>query len=118
MTRPLLPVAVALGALIVAGSCKAPRQEAPSKPPLLVLGVVELSDGIPSRYYVGSGENCVITPSVLHDDRLDLEVAFDRREATGEQTRLASTRVKTVAGRPVEVSFRFIRFTFTPRIKK
>jgi hypothetical protein len=115
MRASLLSTVVALPVLLIAASCAGPQR---THIPLVDLGVVELSDRIPSdRIYLGSGENLIITATVRRDGRIDLEVDYDRREIDGQQTRLASRRVQVFVDRSTEVAFPSVHFTLTPRIK-
>jgi len=104
-----------LPALLAITSCTSPKQ---TSVPVVHMGVVELSDGVPSdRIYLGSGENLVITARAGKEGRLDLEVSYDRRDGE-RQEHLASRKIRAVSNQPAEVSFApFVRFTLTPRIK-
>lgn len=115
MTRRFLLMIAALAAMVLTGSCRGPQHAARVSP--VDLGVVELSDRVSSRYNLGAGESCVITPTVLRASVLDLQVAFDRQDQTGKPVRVASRRVEALADQRVEVSFPFISLVFTPRIK-
>jgi len=83
------------------------------------LGQVELTNSTPSqRIYLGSGENVVITPTMLDHGQLQLEVAYDRRDPSGEQTHLARRTVETRSGRVTNVSFDLVTLTLTPRMNQ
>ena len=108
----------ALLALLVTSSCKAPKQGASSRASQVNLGQVVLKDRTPSqRIYLGSGENVVITPTLLPDGQVRLDVAYDRRDASGEQTHVAQRTVQTQPDQATTVSFDLVAFTFTPRMK-
>ena len=81
-------------------------------------GVVELSDKVSSTYYLGSGQNFTISPTVLQDGRLNLIVELDQRTNGGTQTYFESTNIQVLADRPVKVLFQPDGFIFTPKIKE
>jgi hypothetical protein len=117
--RSSIFLVMAVPGLLLMGSCRGPKDPTPSRPPVVDLGAVELTNGIPTRrFYLGSGENVFIVPTVLRDGRLDLRAEFDRGDATGKQHRLAYARVQTPPGHPTELSFQFIRFTLVPTLER
>jgi hypothetical protein len=79
----------------------------------LNLGVVEISDGIPSRHDLGDGKICIITPTIQKDGSVVLDARFE------ESGKLLAPRprVQTVSGRPASFFDGNICFELTPHIK-
>jgi hypothetical protein len=107
---------VALLAVFPGSSCGGARHKRSAQ---VDLGPVELTNSTPSqRVYLGSGENVVITPTMLDHGRLQLEVAYDRREPSGEQTHLARRTVEARPGRVTSVSFDLVTLTLIPKMNQ
>ncbi len=116
MRSRLFTALTALFAVLLEISCVGPKHESSAH---VILGPVALTNCTPSELiYLGSGENLVITPTMLSHGQLQLDVAYDRREVTGEETHLAQRTVQTRPDRVTEVSFGVVTFTLTPRMKQ
>jgi hypothetical protein len=105
---------MALVASLFTGCSKnSPQESASPRPKVTNLGVVEVSDGKPSRHDLGGGRVCIITPTVLTGGIVELAMII---EESGKQ--LAAPRVSTLADRAVEVSVGDIGVGLTPHIKQ
>jgi hypothetical protein len=81
----------------------------------LDLGVVEVSDGIPSRHDLGDGKVCIVTPTIQKENTVVLEVQFEK---SGKLLSSPKQRVQTVPGRPATFFDGDISFEITPHIKQ
>ena len=114
-------LAVALLTTLTSGCSKSPRQEASdasnASAPTKDLGVVELSDGTPSRVDLGAGKQCVITPRVISDNAVQLEMVVEAKDAAGNPKRVGSSRVSAMAGQSFSISVGDTTIAMTPKIK-
>jgi hypothetical protein len=76
-------------------------------------GIVEVSDGIPSRLDLGGGRVCLITPAILKDGSIFLSMSVEK---SGKM--LAAPTAHTGPDSPVWYSRGDISFEFTPHIKQ
>jgi hypothetical protein len=73
--------ALALLASLLAGRSK--HSPTAVVPKITDLGVVEVSDGIPSRHLLADGRACVMTPTVLKDGKVKLVTRIGDTNAAG-----------------------------------
>jgi hypothetical protein len=76
--------ALALLALQVAGCSK--HSPTAAVPKITDLGVVEVSDGIPSSHRLADGRACDMTPTILKDGRVKLSMRTGDTNAAGART--------------------------------
>jgi hypothetical protein len=108
-----LPLLLCLCVLVV--SC---RSAHPKSRAVIYLGVIELSDGVPSeRFYLGAGKNVMVTATVLHEGRLDLQVDLYQEQIGGTQRRLATNHVHTHPDQPTVVPINAADFKIIPHLK-
>jgi hypothetical protein len=81
------------------------------------LGVVELSDNAPTRVDLGGGKECIITPRVISDNAVQLEMTVEAKDAAGNPMRVGSSRVTAKAGQPFSISVGDTIIAMTPTIK-
>jgi hypothetical protein len=81
------------------------------------LGVVELSDATPSRVDLGAGKECIITPKVISDNALQIDIVVEAKDAAGNPKRVGSSRVTTLAGQSFAISVGDTTVAMTPQIK-
>jgi len=81
------------------------------------LGVVELSDATPTRVDLGGGKECIITPRVISDNAVQLEMTVEAKDAAGNPMRVGSSRVTAKAGQPFSISVGDTIIAMTPTIK-
>jgi hypothetical protein len=74
-------IALALLATLFAGCSK--HSPAAASPKVTNLGVVEVSDGIPSRHVLADGRACDMTPTILKDGRIKLVMSIGDTNASG-----------------------------------
>src|ERR1700747_3087021 len=91
------PLVVLVIALAFAGGTKHSPGAAAGNPKSLNLGVIEISNGLPSRHDLGDGKVCIVTPTIQKDDSIVLDVRF---EESGKLLASPRPRVQTVSGRP------------------
>jgi hypothetical protein len=104
---------LALAVSLFTGCSKhSPQESAAPRPKVTNLGVVEFSNGKPSRHDLGGGRVCIITPTVQKDGSVLLAMTV---EESGKK--LAASRIETLPDRAVEISFGDISLGFTPQIK-
>ena len=104
---------LALVAALFTGCSKhSPQESAAPRPKVTNLGVVEVSDGKPSRHDLGGSRVCIITPTVQKDGSVLLAMTI---EESGKK--LAAPRIQTLPDRAVEISIGEIAVGFTPQIK-
>jgi hypothetical protein len=104
---------VAMGALVLAGCSKKDAATDSATPKSVSLGVVELSDGAPSRQDLGDGAVCVLTATKMDQISFELIAVLER---AGKK--VASTRVApAMADKPLELSFGSIRIGLVPHMR-
>jgi hypothetical protein len=108
------PTALIALALTLAGCSKHSSNTAATSK-TLTLGVVEVSDGIQSRYDLGDGKVCILTPTIQKDGGVVLEARF---EEAGKLLESPRPRIQTVSGQPARFFFGNISFELTPHIKE
>jgi len=122
-TQYLITVlAIAILTALTAGCSKSsPPQQASdassASAPTKDLGVVELSDATQSRVDLGAGRECIITPRVVSDNAMQIEIAVEVKDAAGNPKRLGSSRVTALAGQPFSISVGDTTIAMTPKIK-
>lgn len=120
-TQYLITVlAVATLATLTSGCSKSssPQREADAAAvPGKDLGVVELSDNAPTRVDLGGGKECIITPRVISDNAVQLEMTVEAKDAAGNPMRVGSSRVTAKAGQPFSISVGDTIIAMTPTIK-
>jgi len=68
------------------------------------LGTVELTDGVPARFDLGGGTNCVVTPRALSDGNITMEVKTEVTTADGTTSRLAMSHLTARPGQHCSIS--------------
>ena len=115
-------LAVAVLTTFTSGCSKSspPQQAADAataQTPTKDLGVVELSDATPTRVDLGAGKECLITPRVISESAVQLEMAVETKDAAGNPKRVGSSRVTAMAGQPFSISIGDTTIAMTPKIK-
>jgi hypothetical protein len=82
------------------------------------LGVIEVSDGIPIQQSLDGSRACVITPTVFRNGSVRLSIAIVETNSAGVVQTLATPRVQSSAGQPVEVSVGDIDIRLTTKIRQ
>jgi hypothetical protein len=99
-------------AMLFTGCSKHSAGAVASHPKVQNLGVVEVSDGIQSQHGLGGGRICIVTPTMLKDGNVLLDL---RIEEAGNL--LSAPRIITKPDQAVEISVGDIGVGFTPHIK-
>ena len=111
---PLIPLALlALGFTFTFAGCSKPSSAAATaRPHVYDLGVVEVSDGVPSRHDLGGGRVCIATPTVQKDGTVLIAM---RVEEAGKLSQLL--RVQTRSDMPFQISVGDLSIGMNPHIK-
>jgi hypothetical protein len=94
-----------------------PAPAAPSNLIAAQLGVVEVSDGMPSRHDIGGGRVCIIKPTILKDGSVRMAISFAETNASGDKY-VSSLQVETLPDEAVSMANGVISVSLTPHIKK
>jgi Flp pilus assembly secretin CpaC len=81
------------------------------------LGVVELSDRAPLRFNLGDGRSCVVTPTVLADGNIQMEIAVEAMAADGKSEQLGQSRLTARPGQQASISVGDRMIGLTPKLK-
>ena len=68
------------------------------------LGVLELSDGTATRFDLGGGTNCVVTPTALPDGNATMEIKVGVTNADGTVSELGTSRLTARPGQHCSIS--------------
>ena len=88
----------------------------PAETPIKDLGVVELSAKVPRQVSLGPGSDCLITPAVLADGTLQLNLASETKTADGKLLRSHSL-INLHSGQQCVVSIDGQLVVMTPKLK-
>jgi hypothetical protein len=106
-------VGLALVALIFAGCSKHPPEAGSANPNVKDFGVVEVTNGVQSRFEMGGGKVCFLTPTLQQDGSLMLAMTV---EESGKV--VSRPRVVTRSGMAFQISVGDFGIGMTPVIKK
>lgn len=81
------------------------------------LGVIELSDRVPTSFDLGAGQNCIITPTVLSDGNIQMEIALEGKAADGKAEPLGQSRLTARPGQQCAISVGDKMIALTPKLK-
>jgi hypothetical protein len=68
------------------------------------LGMLELSDGTATRFDLGGGTNCVVTPTALSDGNATMEITVGVTKADGTVSELGTSRITARPGQRCSIS--------------
>jgi multidrug efflux pump subunit AcrA (membrane-fusion protein) len=68
------------------------------------LGMLELSDGTATRFDLGGGTNCVVTPTALSDGNAAMEIKVGVTNADGTVSELGTSRLTARPGQHCSIS--------------
>lgn len=68
------------------------------------LGALELSDGIPARFDLGGGTNCVVTPRASSDGNATMEITMAITNSDGTLSELGTSRLTARPGQHCSIS--------------
>jgi|SRR6266850_514824 len=68
------------------------------------LGLLELSEGTPTRFDLGGGTNCVVTPTATPDGNATVEIAMGITNADGTVSELGTSRITARPGQHCSIS--------------
>ncbi len=81
------------------------------------LGEVEFTAHTQKRVSLGEGKECVITPTVLPDGNLQMDLAVERKDTEGKVQRLAQSRLTARPGQQCAISVGDTMVSLTPKLK-
>jgi hypothetical protein len=79
------------------------------------LGAVQLVNQTPSRFDLGGGKTCTLTPTIKADGSYDIKVVFDSQKSDG-QTEQLTAEIITISGRAVRLNVGDSSIGFTPTV--
>ena len=119
-TKPPQPRRPAIQEPTIADSAQpvvAPPVEGDGAPPTSVnLGVVEFSDGVPTRLDLGAGRQCIATASALPDGNLQLQFTAVSNATDGSSSSITQT-VTVAPGSQLFSSMNGLQIALKPQLK-
>ena len=88
----------------------------PANVPVKDLGVVELSAQVPRQVSLGAGSDCLLTPTVMADGNLMINLFCEAKTADGK-TLSSHSRITVRSGQQYVTSFDGLLVVFTPKLK-
>jgi hypothetical protein len=73
-------------------------------PRMTDLGMLELSDGVPTRFDLGGGTNCIVTPAALSDGNSMMQITVGVTNADGTVSELGASRITALPGQHCSIS--------------
>jgi hypothetical protein len=89
----------------------------PADMPMKDLGEIELTASTQKRVSLGNGKDCMITPTVLADGNLQMDLSVERKGDDGKIQRLAQSRLTARPGQQCAISVGDTMVSLTPRLK-
>ena len=80
------------------------------------LGAVQLVNQTPSRFDLGGGKTCTLTPTIDADGNYDIKVVFESQNADGQIAPLATGRIITSPGHAARLNAGDNSIGFTPTV--
>jgi len=82
------------------------------------LGVIQLVNQTPSRFDLGEGRTCTLTPTIDADGNYNIKVAFESKKMAGQTAQLETTSAEVVTspGRAVAIEAGGNIIAFTPTV--
>ncbi len=88
----------------------------PADMPTADLGPVELTASTQKRVSLGEGKDCIITPTVLPDGNLQMELVVESKAGDGKVQRLGQSRLTARPGQQCAVSVGSTMVSLTPKL--
>jgi hypothetical protein len=89
----------------------------PADMPTADLGQVELTASTQKRVSLGDGKDCVITPTVLPDGNLQMELVVETKAADGKVQHVGQARLTARPGQQCAISVGSTIVSLTPTLK-
>ncbi len=80
------------------------------------LGVVQLVNQTPSRFNLGGGKTCTLTPIISADGNYDIKVVFESQKTDRQTVQTESGEIITSPGRAVRLNVGDSSVGFTPTV--
>lgn len=80
-------------------------------------GEVDLSANAPVRFDIGTGRDCVITPTLLADGSVHMVIRIEGKSADGKARQLAQSRINSLPGRQITLLVGGTTIAYTPTLK-
>jgi len=117
-----------LATLLAVGCSKSPsKSTASAKNPQFVsisadvptkdLGEVEFTAGTQKRFTLVDGEVCVITPTVLADGAIQMDLEIESKTANGQFQRVDNARITQKPGQQCGILVGGMMVSLTPKMK-
>jgi hypothetical protein len=115
----MLAVSCSKASSELAGEPKNVRQVSslPADMPTVDLGEVELTASTPKRVSLADGKECVITPTLLADGSIQMDLAVESKAADGKMQRLGQSRITQRAGQQCGITVGGMMVSLTPKLK-
>jgi hypothetical protein len=72
--------------------------------PTTDLGMLDFAEGVAARFDLGGGTNCVVTPTVLPDGNVMMQIAMAATNTDGTSTELGTGRITARFGQHCSIS--------------
>lgn len=89
----------------------------PADMPTVDLGEVELTASTPKRVSLADGKECVITPTLLADCSIQMDLAVESKAADGKMQQLGQSRITQRAGQQCGITVGGMMVSLTPKLK-
>ena len=89
----------------------------PADVPTVDLGEVELTPSTPKRLSLAGGKECVITPTILKDGSIQMDLMVESKVADGRTQRLGQSRLTQRPGQQCGITVGGMMITLTPKLK-
>jgi hypothetical protein len=80
------------------------------------LGTVQLVNQAPSRFDLGGGKICTLTPTIGADGNYNIKVVFETQKADGQAAQTETGEIITSPGRGVRLNVGDSSIGFTPTV--
>jgi regulator of replication initiation timing len=106
-------------------STSEPQSTGPASGPIVIpppanvtdLGMIEISDRAPTQFDLGAGQNCVVTPTVLSDGNIQMEIAVEVKTDDGKVEQLGQSRLTARPGQQCAISVGDMMISLTAKLK-
>jgi hypothetical protein len=109
------PLIIAALLISLFTGCSKHSQSANSIP--VNLGVVEVSDGVPSIHDIGDGKVCIVVPTIQKDGSVKIDITVAPKSGSAGKS-YAMLGLETLPDQAIKVSNNVMAVNLTPHIKK
>jgi hypothetical protein len=106
-----------IAALLVSLFTGCSKHSQPANPIPVNLGVVEVSDGVPSIHNIGDGKVCIVVPTIQKDGSVKIDITVEPKiGSTGKS--YAMLGLEALPDQSMSVSTDVMAVSLTPHVKK